>query len=127
MAQRKKRTRDAESAADVALLQSVAARPRPGRRRADRTLAILSRKRSLYSTSRLVQAARTRGHRALVLDTLRCNLVLEPARARMIFRGVEVRGIDVVIPQIGASITAYGLAVVNQFGMMGVPVLNTSA
>ena len=31
---------------------------------------------------------------------------------------------DVVIPRIGASITGYGLAVVNHFEMMGVPVLN---
>jgi ribosomal protein S6--L-glutamate ligase len=127
VAQRKKRTKDTESAEDVALLQSVAGSPRPGRRRADRTLAILSRKRSLHSTSRLVQAARARGHRAIVLDTLRCNLVLERARARMLFRSVEVRGIDVVIPRIGASITGYGLAVVNHFEMMGVPVLNTAA
>jgi ribosomal protein S6--L-glutamate ligase len=126
VAQKGKRTRDAEGAEDVALLQSVAAAQRPGRRRADRTLAILSRKRSLYSTSRLLQAARSRGHRAIVLDTLRCNLVLERSRARMIFRGIEVRGIDVVIPRIGASITGYGLAVVNHFGMMGVPVLNTA-
>jgi ribosomal protein S6--L-glutamate ligase len=126
VAQKRKRTKDAEGAEDVALLQSVAGAARTGRRRADRTLAILSRKRSLYSTSRLVQAARARGHRAIVMDTLRCNLVLERSSARMIFRGVEVRGIDVVIPRIGASITGYGLAVVNHFGMMGVPALNTA-
>ena len=33
---------------------------------------------------------------------------------------------DIVIPRIGASITNYGLAVVRQFDMMGVPVLNTA-
>src|SRR6185436_7572266 len=33
---------------------------------------------------------------------------------------------DVVIPRIGASITGYGLSVVSQFGMMGVPVLNSA-
>lgn len=96
------------------------------RRHPQRTIAILSRKRSLYSTSRLVQAARVRGHRALVLDTLRCNLILEKSLPRMLFRGVEVRGIDVVIPRIGASITSYGLAVVNHFDMMNVPVVNNS-
>jgi ribosomal protein S6--L-glutamate ligase len=42
----------------------------------------------------------------------------------MVFRGVEVRGLDVVIPRIGASITGYGLAVVEQLEMMGVPVVN---
>ena len=87
-------------------------------------MAILSRKRSLYSTRRLVEAIRARGHRPLVLDTLRCSLVLSSGAPRVIFRGVDLRGLDVVIPRIGASITGYGLAVVEQLEMMGVPVLN---
>lgn len=33
---------------------------------------------------------------------------------------------DLVLPRIGASITNYGLAVVRQFDMMGIPVLNTA-
>jgi ribosomal protein S6--L-glutamate ligase len=98
--------------------------PRP--RKARRTVAILSRKRSLYSTRRMVEAIKARGHRPLVLDTLRCTMVLAPGNPRMIFRGVELRGLDVVIPRIGASITAYGLAVVNHLDMMGVPVVNNS-
>ena len=84
-------------------------------------VAILSRKRSLYSTRRMVEAIKERGHRPLVLDTLRCNLVLTSGSPRMVFRGVELRGVDVVIPRIGASITGYGLAVVEQLDMMGVP------
>jgi ribosomal protein S6--L-glutamate ligase len=44
----------------------------------------------------------------------------------MTYRGVALRNVDVVIPRIGASITGYGLAVVNQFDMMGVAVLNNS-
>lgn len=43
----------------------------------------------------------------------------------MFYRGKDLPSLDVVIPRIGASITAYGLAVVNQFDMMGVPVLAT--
>src|SRR5687768_5623112 len=78
-----------------------------------RLVTILSRKRSLYSTRRLIEATKAKGHRAIVLDTLRCNMVLAPGAPRMVYRGVEVRGLDVVIPRIGASITAYGLAVVN--------------
>jgi len=95
-------------------------------RHGGRVVAILSRKRSLYSTRRLVEAVKSRGHRALVLDTLRCNLVLARGQPQITFRGVTLRGVDVVIPRIGASITAYGLAVVNQFDMMGVTVLNNS-
>jgi ribosomal protein S6--L-glutamate ligase len=87
------------------------------------TLAILSRNPKLHSTRRLVEAARALGHRATVLDTLHCNMVLARERPSLFYRGAEVGPIDVVIPRIGASITSYGLAVVNQFDMMGVPVL----
>jgi ribosomal protein S6--L-glutamate ligase len=87
------------------------------------TLAILSRNPKLHSTRRLVEAAKALGHRATVLDTLHCNMVLARERPSLFYRGEEVGPIDVVIPRIGASITSYGLAVVNQFDMMGVPVL----
>jgi ribosomal protein S6--L-glutamate ligase len=108
-----------------------AARPRarakkPRRGEGGLTVAILSRNRKLYSTRRLVEAVKARGHRAKVLDTLRCDLVLARGTPRIFYRGEEVSGIDVVIPRIGASITGYGLSVVNQFDMMGVPVLNNS-
>ncbi|HET9596849.1 MAG TPA: 30S ribosomal protein S6--L-glutamate ligase, partial [Anaeromyxobacteraceae bacterium] len=89
-------------------------------------LVILSRNRKLYSTRRLVEAARARGHAADVLDTLRCNLVVARETPRILYRGAEVARADVVIPRIGASITGYGLSVVNQFDMMGVPVLNAA-
>jgi ribosomal protein S6--L-glutamate ligase len=88
------------------------------------TVAILSRNPRLHSTRRLVEAIRALGHRARVLDTLHCNMVLARDRPAMFYRGEEVGPVDVVIPRIGASITSYGLAVVNQLDMMGVPVLN---
>jgi ribosomal protein S6--L-glutamate ligase len=109
--------------------RSEAAVPAPARRekRAGRLdVAILSRNRKLYSTRRLVEAARALGHRPRVLDTLRCNMVLSRERPQIFYRGEELTGVDVVIPRIGASITGYGLSVVNQFDMMGVPVLNNS-
>jgi ribosomal protein S6--L-glutamate ligase len=89
-------------------------------------LGILSRKRTLYSTSRLVEAAADLGHRAVVFDTLRCNLVLERGKPSIFYNGHQVQGVAAVVPRIGASITGYGLAVVNQFEMMGVPVINPS-
>jgi ribosomal protein S6--L-glutamate ligase len=100
------------------------AAPAPRRPRAKQTVVILSRKRSLYSTRRLVEAIKQRGQRPLVLDTLRCTMVLAPGQPRMLYRGVDIKGVDVVIPRIGASITGYGLAVVKHFEMMGVAVLN---
>jgi ribosomal protein S6--L-glutamate ligase len=44
----------------------------------------------------------------------------------MFLGGELVPHADLVLPRIGASITNYGLAVVRQFDMMGVPVLNTA-
>jgi ribosomal protein S6--L-glutamate ligase len=99
-----------------------------GRRKAGppKVVCILSRKKSLYSTRRLVQAAREQGLRAIVLDTLKCNVLLTSEQPQVFYRDHPVPPVDVVIPRIGASITSYGLAIVNQFDMMGVPVLNNS-
>ena len=87
-------------------------------------LAILSRKRSLYSTRRLVEAARARGMRTRVLDVLACNLVLERGQPRLFVGGEELRDVAVAVPRIGASVTAAGLAVVRQLEAQGVPVVN---
>jgi len=87
-------------------------------------LCILSRKKSLYSTSRLIEAAREQGARPLVMDTLRCTMVVAPGGNTLLYRGVEVKGLSAVIPRIGASITAYGMAVVSHLETMNVPVVN---
>jgi ribosomal protein S6--L-glutamate ligase len=100
--------------------------PPPRIARPRHLLAVLSRKRTLYTTRRLLEAATALGHRAVVLDTLRCNLVLERDKPAVFYNGHEVTRIGAVLPRIGASITSYGLAVVNQFEMMGVPVANSS-
>jgi ribosomal protein S6--L-glutamate ligase len=91
------------------------------------TLAILSRKKSLYSTRRLLEAARARDFRTRVIDVLKCNLVLESGNPRIFHRGKELRGLSVALPRIGASVTAAGLAVVRQLEAQGVPLLNGSS
>ncbi|MBS1636390.1 MAG: 30S ribosomal protein S6--L-glutamate ligase [Bacteroidetes bacterium] len=81
-------------------------------------IAILSRNRNLYSTRRLVEAAEARGHEVVVLDHLKCVLVIEQGRPHIYYNGKEVTDINAVIPRIGASATFYGSAVVRQFEMM---------
>jgi ribosomal protein S6--L-glutamate ligase len=83
-------------------------------------IAILSRNARLYSTVRLVEAARARGHSVRVLDPLRCYMRIAAGKFEMHWKGKALRGFDAVIPRIGASITFYGTAVVRQFEMMGV-------
>jgi ribosomal protein S6--L-glutamate ligase len=85
---------------------------------------ILSRNSSLYSTSRIVLVARARAHEVSVIDPLALQIVVSRGRPSLLLGGSPVPRHDVVIPRIGASITNYGLAVVRQFDLMGVPVLN---
>lgn len=85
---------------------------------------VLSRNASLYSTSRIVLAARARGHDVSVIDPLDFQIVVSRGRPSLLVGGSAVPRFDIVIPRIGASITNYGLAVVRQFDLMGVPVLN---
>jgi ribosomal protein S6--L-glutamate ligase len=89
-------------------------------------IAILSRNSRLYSTRRLVEAARARGHEAMVVDTLRCYMNMAMARPSIHYKGEELGEVDAVIPRIGASISFYGSAVVRQFEMMGVYSVNES-
>jgi len=82
-------------------------------------LAILSRNSKLYSTRRLVEAARERHHSVRVLDPLRCYLRISSEGFQMHHKGRPIAGYSAVIPRIGASITRYGTAVLRQFELMG--------
>lgn len=89
-------------------------------------IAILSRNSKLYSTQRLKEAARERGHSVRVLDPLRCYMRIQADGFFMRYKGKALPKFDAVIPRIGASITRYGTAVVRQFEMMGVFTPNCS-
>jgi ribosomal protein S6--L-glutamate ligase len=88
-------------------------------------IALLSRNPKLYSTSRLVEAARAHGHEIEVIDPISIVLVVTREGQRMISRGRVLEGFDVVIPRIGASITDYGLAVLSCFRRNGVVCVNS--
>lgn len=83
-------------------------------------IAVLSRNANLYSTKRLVEAARQRGHECRVFDHLRCDIIIEQNNPALHYKGELITNIDAVIPRIGASVTFYGSAVVRQFEMMNV-------
>ena len=89
-------------------------------------IAILSRNIRLYSTRRLVEACKARGHEVRVIDPLRCYMNITSHRPGVHYKGEVLEGFDAVIPRIGASITFYGTAVLRQFEMMGVFPLNES-
>lgn len=83
-------------------------------------IKILSRNSNLYSTQRLVEAAKKRNHQVEVIDPLKCDLIIEKKNPSIYYRGRHIEDADAVIPRIGASVTFYGTAVVRQFEMMGV-------
>jgi ribosomal protein S6--L-glutamate ligase len=89
-------------------------------------IGILSRKAELYSTRRLVEAAREHGHAVHVINPLRCYMNITSHHPAIHYKGEKLEGFDAIVPRIGASITFYGTAVVRQFEMMGVFCLNES-
>jgi ribosomal protein S6--L-glutamate ligase len=89
-------------------------------------IAILSRNTSLYSTRRLVEAGKARGHEIEVIDTLRCYMNITSTKPMVHYQNRSLDDFDAIIPRIGASITFYGTAVIRQFEMMGVFSLNES-
>jgi len=82
-------------------------------------IVILSRNRVLYSTSRLVETARRRGHAAWVVDTLSIPVLIDSQRPHVHEALTSLAEADAVIPRIGSSITFYGLAVVRQLEGLG--------
>ncbi len=89
-------------------------------------IAVLSTNGRLYSTKRLLEAGKERGHEMLLLNHKRCYMNIASHRPSVHYKGEAVTGVDAIIPRIGASVSFYGTAVVRQFEMMGVYSLNES-
>jgi ribosomal protein S6--L-glutamate ligase len=83
-------------------------------------IAILSTNPTLYSTRRLLEAAQQRGHEAIVVNHLNCQVMIEGGKPSVLYEGQELTSVDAIIPRIGASVTDYGCAIVRQFEMMKV-------
>lgn len=82
-------------------------------------IAVLSRNPKLFSTQRLIEEIQKAGHEALVVDHSLCDLIIEQEGPSIIYKGQRLEGVDAIIPRIGASVTFYGTAVVQQFELMG--------
>ncbi len=82
-------------------------------------IKILSRNPKLYSTQRLIEAAKKRKHEVEVIDPLKCDIVIEKRKPNIYYKGGYIENVDAIIPRIGSSVTFYGTAVVRQFEMMG--------
>ena len=83
-------------------------------------IVILSRNPQLYSTQRLVEEAKNRGHEIEIIDPLKCDIIIEREKPTIYYKDRYLDYVDAIIPRIGASITFYGCAVVRQFEEMGI-------
>jgi ribosomal protein S6--L-glutamate ligase len=83
-------------------------------------IIILSKGPGNYSTKRLVEEARKRGHTVRVVNYTLCEARIEQSKPVVMYKGEVLSGIDAIIPRISSSYTRYGSAIVRQFEMQGV-------
>ena len=87
-------------------------------------VTLLSRGLTVAATRRLSEACGALGHKAEVVDPAELQMGIAKGGPRLFWNERPYIRTDVVIPRFAPSITAFGLALVNQFEMQGVPVLN---
>ena len=83
-------------------------------------IVILSKGPGNYSTKRLKDVAKARGHHVRVVNYAKCYVTLESGNPVVRYEGEELRDVDVVIPRIASSLTKYGSSIVRQFEMQNV-------
>ncbi len=89
-------------------------------------IAILSRNPNLHSIQRLLQEAKKQKISCDIIDPLSCQLIVDGQKSDIRVGSRSLPRYDAVLPRIGASITDYGLAVVKQFEILGITVINGS-
>lgn len=83
-------------------------------------IVILSKGPGNYSTKRLKEEAKLRGHDVRIVDYTKCYVTLERNNPVVRYKGENLEDIDVIIPRIASSLTKYGSSIVRQFEMQNV-------
>ncbi len=83
-------------------------------------IAILSNGNANYSTKRLVEEAKKRGHKVTVIKYKNCYISLDEKHPNIYYKGEKLSGFDAIIPRISNNMTKYGCAIVRQFEMQGI-------
>jgi ribosomal protein S6--L-glutamate ligase len=83
-------------------------------------IAILSNGPGNYSTKRLKEEFKLRGHEVDVIKYKDCFATIESSNPEVRYHGEKLEGYDAIVPRIASSMTRYGTAIVRQFEMQGV-------
>jgi len=83
-------------------------------------ICILSNGNANYSTKRLVEVAKNRGHQVRVVKYKNCYALIDENNPGVMYKGETLTGYDAVIPRIANSMTRYGSAIVRQMENQGV-------
>lgn len=83
-------------------------------------IVILSKGPGNYTTKRIKEVARLRGHKVRVINYAKCYMTIEKGKPVIMYKGQPLEDVDAIIPRIAQSYTKYGTAVVRQFEMKGV-------
>ena len=83
-------------------------------------IAILSNGNANYSTKRLVEEAKKKGHSVRVIKYKNCYIALNEKHPDVYYKGEKLTGYDAIIPRISNSMTRYGCAIVRQLEMQGI-------
>jgi len=78
-------------------------------------IAILSNGPGNYTTKRLKEEAKKRGHEVRVIKYKDCYTAVESNDNRVRYKGEDLEHFDAIIPRIAQSYTKYGTAIVRQF------------
>lgn len=89
-------------------------------------IAILSNGPGNYSTKRLKEVAKARGHQVRVIKYRECYASIEQNNPTVSYRGEDLSGYDAIIPRIASHMTRYGTAIVRQLEMQGVYTASSS-
>lgn len=82
-------------------------------------IAILSKGSANYTTKRLKEVAKARGHEVKVINYAKCYVAIEKDKPVIRYKGESLEHFDAIIPRIAQSYTKYGTAMVRQFESQG--------
>lgn len=82
-------------------------------------IAILSKGSLNYTTRRLKEVAKARGHEVRVISYAKCYVAIEKNQPVIRYKGESLDHFDAIIPRIAQSYTKYGTAMVRQFESQG--------